>query len=72
MLTLLADNEKIFLEPSATAGLLGPLEVLQSDYIKKHNIDPTNITHVAWATGGGLVPEEEMNEFYRRGANNGN
>ncbi|MFC4559742.1 D-serine ammonia-lyase [Virgibacillus kekensis] len=71
LLTLLADNEKIYLEPSATAGLVGPGVIAQSDYMKDHSINSANVTHIAWATGGGLVPEEEMEGFYRKGKNGG-
>lgn len=67
LLKLLKDTEDIFLEPSATAGLFGPMHVLRSDYCKKHHIDPANVHHVVWATGGDLVPEEERKEFYNRG-----
>ncbi len=67
LLALLVDNENIYLEPSATAGLVGPYKVDQSDYMRKHKIDPTNVRHIVWATGGGLVPKEEMEVFYRKG-----
>jgi D-serine dehydratase len=67
LLVMLADNENIFLEPSATAGLVGPFKISHSDYVEKHRIKSENATHIAWATGGGLVPESEMSDFYRRG-----
>ena len=52
-------EEKIFLEPSALAGFLGPVltgEKFQSE----------NITHMCWATGGSLVPEEVRQEMIGR------
>src|SRR5699024_8500694 len=67
LLQLLADNEDIYLEPSATPGLMGPLRIGKSSYLSDENIDPKNITHIAWATGGGLVPEDEMNVYYEQG-----
>lgn len=70
LLAMLWDSEGIFLEPSATAGLLGPGKVLQSDYQKEQKIDPKNATHIVWATGGLLVPEADRQRFYERGKGN--
>lgn len=67
LLYLLAKTENIFLEPSATAGLIGPERILDSTYISANKINPSNITHIAWATGGDLVPKEEMDIFYEKG-----
>ena len=67
MLYLLAKTESVYLEPSATACLIGPQRILDSSYISDNKINPSNITHIAWATGGDLVPKEEMNQFYERG-----
>lgn len=67
LLALLADSEGMYLEPSATSGLLGPAKVMASDYMKAHNLDPKNATHIAWSTGGALVPEKDMKEFYEKG-----
>ena len=67
LLTQLMDAENIFLEPSATAGLIGPQKVIDTDYAEKHNLNMKNSTHVVWATGGDLVPEKERLEFYQRG-----
>lgn len=63
----LAKSENIFLEPSATAGLIGPQRILDSSYIFNNKINSSNITHIAWATGGDLVPESEMEGFYEKG-----
>lgn len=60
LLRLLADTENIRLEPSALAGMMGPVKVIQE---KEH------ATHVVWATGGGMVPEEEMARYYTMGGN---
>ncbi|MFC7062110.1 D-serine ammonia-lyase [Halobacillus seohaensis] len=61
LLALLADSEKIYIEPSATAGLLGPMK------IKNLLSKKADATHVIWATGGALVPKDEMDEFYLKG-----
>lgn len=52
----LYEEEKIFLEPSALAGFLGP--VFTSEKYKDENI-----THMCWGTGGSLVPKESRHEF---------
>lgn len=67
LLAQLMDSEKIFLEPSATAGLIGPQMVARTDYFESNNLDMKNATHIAWATGGDLVPDEERKEFYEKG-----
>lgn len=66
LLAKLKDSENIFLEPSATAGLIGPQRIsLETDYFK--NLPMENATHIVWATGGDLVPEENRKKFYERG-----
>lgn len=67
LLAELKDTENIFLEPSATAGLIGPQLMQQSGYAKKHELNLKNATHIAWATGGLLVPKEQQVLFYERG-----
>lgn len=73
MLALLADSEKIELEPSALAGLGGPARLLRGEtgrsYLQYHGLDPkiNNITHIAWATGGSMVPPAMMQQFYHKG-----
>ncbi len=66
LLAKLADTEHIYLEPSALAGMPGPVLVNSnkefSDYGKLENC-----THVVWATGGGMVPPEEMEKYYLAG-----
>ncbi|HHV46730.1 MAG TPA: D-serine ammonia-lyase [Tissierellia bacterium] len=71
-LVSLADEENIYLEPSALAGFLGPV-ILSGEkgeeYLRKHNLldKKANITHMCWATGGSLVPETIMKEYYNKG-----
>lgn len=73
LLTKMADSEKIFLEPSALTGVPGIVNVLTSDagksYLKENNLENKleNITHIAWATGGSMVPKEMMDEYYNIG-----
>lgn len=63
LLALLADSEDIFVEPSATAGLIGPA------MLHRFGAPPhfEQATHIAWSTGGSLVPQEERNRFYEKG-----
>lgn len=56
LLKTLYATEGIFIEPSATAGLIGPQKIIASDYLTHHKIDPAKVTHVVWSTGGSLVP----------------
>lgn len=67
LLTQLKDSQNLFLEPSATAGLAGPQRVAATNYAKKNNIDLSKTTHIAWATGGDLVPATERKTFYTKG-----
>jgi D-serine dehydratase len=67
LLTLLADTENIYVEPSATAGLIGPACVQETNYMKEHGINNAQVTHIAWATGGAMVPPEDMELFYKKG-----
>ncbi len=61
LLRLLADTEGIRLEPSALAGLPG------RDLVCGRTPVPEGATHIAWATGGGMVPEDVWREYYRLG-----
>lgn len=65
LLRLLFETEEIFVEPSATAGLIGPETILSSNFLMDLQIDDHNITHVAWATGGSLVPQKEREKMLR-------
>lgn len=62
-LSLLADNENIYLEPSALAGMYGPVLIQKSSEFK---VDEKS-THIVWATGGNMVPKEVMKQYYKRG-----
>ncbi|MCZ0717271.1 D-serine ammonia-lyase [Aerococcus kribbianus] len=72
-LTRLVDTEDIFLEPAATAGLSGAAFLFKTEEGQKFIQDKgltekmANATHVAWATGGSMVPEEDRKKFYEAG-----
>ncbi|WP_144391040.1 D-serine ammonia-lyase [Indiicoccus explosivorum] len=67
LLALLEETEGVFVEPSATAGLPGPLKVKASGYAEELGLDMEHATHIAWATGGSLVPTEDREAFYAHG-----
>ncbi|PVW11814.1 D-serine ammonia-lyase [Marixanthomonas spongiae] len=67
LLAQLKDTENIFLEPSATAGFIGPPLMQKTEYAKKHKLPLHNATHIVWATGGLLVPEEQRQHYYKKG-----
>lgn len=61
LMRMLLDSEDVFIEPSACAAfaVLLQKDALQS-YIVSNKLEnyTENITHIAWATGGNLVPQE--------------
>ncbi|ATW26524.1 D-serine ammonia-lyase [Candidatus Formimonas warabiya] len=73
LLRTLADTEKIYLEPSALAGMPGPFRLFQEragqEYLEKNSLLPEmeNATHIVWATGGSMVPPAVMAEYYQKG-----
>ena len=64
----LVATEDIFIEPSACASFWGPImlkdEKVQA-YIKKMGLEDkmANATHIPWATGGSLVPQDIREEY---------
>ena len=74
LLHLLADTEHIYLEPSALAGMRGPVLIQHTAagkrYLQGHHLTEhmDQAVHIVWATGGGMVPENIMKDFYQRGA----
>jgi D-serine dehydratase len=66
-LQTLAKTESIQLEPSALAGMKGPFVVYQQiDYLERLNYSNRalkNANHLVWATGGGMVPQAEMEKY---------
>ncbi|MEK4378484.1 D-serine ammonia-lyase [Bacillus sp. FSL R5-0434] len=74
LLHLLALSENKHLEPSALAGMFGPVQLFLSD-TGKHDMSENdlrhsmkNAVHVVWGTGGSMVPKEEMAAYNRIGA----
>lgn len=57
LLKKLYEVEGIFIEPSACASFPG-LNLIDSQI-------PANASHLCWATGGSMVPEEERREYLR-------
>jgi D-serine dehydratase len=71
LLKELVDTEGIYLEPSALAGMIGPIKLRKegTDYLKRHNFAEmmSNGTHIVWGTGGSMVPKEMMMQYYQKG-----
>ncbi|ATP08765.1 D-serine ammonia-lyase [Aeromonas salmonicida] len=67
LLGLLARDEQIKLEPSALAGMPGPWRITADrEWQAEHGFDAATLaraTHLVWATGGGMVPAEEMEKY---------
>lgn len=72
LLRQMADTESIRLEPSALAGVPG-MGLLTSGqgaaYAAAHGADLMRATHIAWATGGSMVPPEVWQGYYDLGGN---
>ena len=53
--------ENIFMEPSAHAGVFGPIQLVceGEDYLKSHQLTDKMdcAVHLVWSTGGNMVPE---------------
>lgn len=73
LLKALVDTEEVFMEPSAFAGMAGVIDLFSSeagkDYIKEMDLEDkmSNATHLAWGTGGSMVPQNERNLYYAKG-----
>ena len=61
MLAGLAQTEKIKLEPSALAGMIGPLMLARHEKVKGEPV------HLVWATGGSMVPNNVMEQYIEKG-----
>ena len=67
----MADTENIRLEPSALAGVPGMGLICAGAgqaYAQAHGLDLANTTHIAWATGGRMVPADIWQDYYHKGA----
>jgi D-serine dehydratase len=72
LLALMAETEGHQLEPSALAGAPGMARVLaeQQGYRDRIGLSEqamANATHLIWATGGSMVPEQEMAAYLAKG-----
>jgi len=69
LLSRLYGKEGIFLEPAAVAGIIGPYRLMQSKdgqaYLQEKGLTDKmdQATHIAWATGGSMVPAKDREEF---------
>ncbi|MEA9391081.1 D-serine ammonia-lyase [Acerihabitans sp. TG2] len=67
LLGLLERDEHIKLEPSALAGMAGPWRMAAAAaQLAARGIDAkamAEATHLVWATGGGMVPADEMMKY---------
>lgn len=71
LVKLVADSENLSIEPSATAGLPGFAWLQKADNktLKQLGLEASlaQATHIAWATGGNMMPEEERAKYYELG-----
>ncbi|MEB0205719.1 D-serine ammonia-lyase [Pseudomonas sp. CCC3.1] len=72
LLALMERHEGLRLEPSALAGVPGIARVLadQQGYWQRAGLNLQNwaqATHLVWATGGSMVPGEEMDAYLAKG-----
>lgn len=64
LLSTLNHMENIQLEPSALAGMTGPVHTITQ---RVAGANSKNATHLVWATGGNMVPREEMAQYIEKG-----
>lgn len=73
LLRQLSELEDIQLEPSALAGMLGPVILTNNNEYRERmgfdDIKMANATHLVWATGGGMVPQSEMKFYLEQSSN---
>ena len=72
LLALMERSEGMRLEPSALAGVPGIARVQadQQGYLARAGLDQqamSNATHLVWATGGNMVPADEMDAYLAKG-----
>ncbi len=71
-LRILWEHEGIFIEPSACAAIHGPVCMGRSAVMDEYKYDNrlgkymNNATHIIWATGGRLVPEDEREKMLHK------
>lgn len=71
LLALLAESEDLVLEPSALAGVAGIKHLNQANnrYIEQYQLRDklSKANHLIWATGGSMVPAEELETYLQKG-----
>ncbi|MNY66281.1 D-serine dehydratase [compost metagenome] len=72
LLALMERREGVRLEPSALAGVPGIARVLgeQQGYLARAGLGHqamAQATHLVWATGGNMVPADEMQAYLAKG-----
>ncbi|MFE7084198.1 D-serine ammonia-lyase [Priestia megaterium] len=71
LLKKLVDTENVQLEPSALAGMIGPVKLYQQgmEYLNDHNLTEkiNKGTHIVWGTGGSMVPDNIKKDYYDKG-----
>ena len=71
MLGWLAEEEEYRLDHPPWPGMAGPAAGLRQRGISADTASPRSrcrmTTHLVWATGGGMVPEEEMAQYLAKG-----
>lgn len=60
------EQENIFMEPSAHAGVFGPIQLVceGAEFVEKYGLQDKleQAIHLVWSTGGSLVPHEERQQ----------
>lgn len=73
LVNLLHISENIYVEPSATAGLMGPMKLFYTEMgfkilLENNLLDKMEeAVHVSWATGGSLVPSDQQKSDLKKG-----
>ncbi len=67
LLAMLAACEGIRLEPSALAGFFGVPSVVRLSGQFGLSENGERVTHLVWATGGNMVPDDVWEEYFKRG-----
>lgn len=71
LVSILEQAEGWRVEPSATAGIIGPWRVMEDPaYLEARGLDERAMAgahHVVWSTGGSMVPADEMAGYLEAG-----